>query len=217
MQAQMRNELATIQACKTAAECGQVIKGSSCGCTRDLVARNDANIAPYLALQSKAGELGCSGGSTCDCPNADGFACINNTCSWNYVDITPDPVCQQYDPGELCVRGTPTTDGEVIAAGDPLQITVRSKGCLSSSCSKVQEASCTIGMGSGFEVKANFCIADTSKPGQGCTADCGNANAECSFGQPLKAGEHKVTLGSIAVGFQVPSKLPFGGLCAGSR
>ena len=68
-----------------------------------------------------------------------------------------------------------------------------------------------------FDVKANFCVADTSKPGQACTADCGTAHADCSFGQPLAAGEHQVKLGTIVVGFQVPSKLPLGGLCAGTR
>jgi hypothetical protein len=216
---ELKATLASVQKCASAADCGQPIPGSSCGCTRDLVARNDAKLTPYLELRSKAAELGCTndGGSTCDCPNADGFACINNVCAWNYVDVEPDPACEPYEAAELCVRGTPTADGESIAAGDPLQITVRSAGCLSSSCSKVIEASCTIGSGANFDVKANFCVADTAKPGQGCTADCGTAHADCSFGQPLTAGEHQVKLGSIAVGFQVPSKLPLGGLCASNR
>jgi hypothetical protein len=174
-----------------------------------------------LAQRAKVLELGCAseGGSVCDCPNTDGFACIDNVCAWNYVNVEPepDPACQPYDAAELCVRGTATTDGELIAAGDPLQITVRSSGCLSSSCSKVVEAPCTISSSAAFDVKANFCVLDTAKTGQGCTADCGTAHADCSFGQPLTAGEHQVKLGSIAVGFQVPSKLPPGGLCAGIR
>jgi hypothetical protein len=216
---ELKSTLSGVQKCASAADCGQPIPGSSCGCTRDLVARKDVDLEPYLALRAKASELGCAsdGGSTCDCPNADGFACIGNVCGWNYVDVKPDPACEPYEAAQLCVRGTATADGELLAAGDPLQITVRSAGCLSSSCSKVIEASCTIGEGAGFDVKANFCVADTSKPGQGCTADCGTAHADCSFGQPLKAGEHQVRLGSIAVGFQVPSKLPLGGLCASTR
>ena len=216
---EMNAELSSVQMCKSAADCGQAIPGSSCGCTHDLIARKDANLSAYSALKAKVSELGCAseGGSTCDCPNADGFACINNVCGWNYVDVEPEPTCEPYAAAELCVRGTATPDGEQIAAGDPLKVTVRSTGCLSSSCSKVVEASCTISSSVAFDVKANFCVADTSLPGQGCTADCGTANAECSFGQPLTAGDHQVKLGSIAVGFQVPSQLPRGGLCASTR
>jgi|GEM_PF-1726199 len=216
---EMKAALSSAQKCMSAADCGQPIPDSSCGCTRDLVARKDANLRPYLDVRSKVYALGCAseGGSTCDCPNADGFACIDNVCGWNYVDVEPDPVCQPYEAAQLCVRGKVTTGGESIEAGDPLQVTVLSEGCLSSSCSKVIEASCTIGSGVNFDVKANFCVADTSKPGQGCTADCGTAHADCSFGQPLTAGYHQVKLGSIAIGFQVPSKLPPGGLCASTR
>jgi hypothetical protein len=215
----MKATLSGVQRCASPADCGQPIPGSSCGCTRDLVARKDAELSTYLAERAKVSELGCAteGGSTCDCPNADGFACINNVCGWNYVNVEPEPACQPYDAAELCLRGTKTTDGELIAAGDPLQITVRSSGCLSSSCSKVVEASCTIGASGVFDVTANFCVANTSKPDQACTDDCGTAHADCSFGQPLTAGDHQVNLGSIAVGFQVPSKLPLGGLCVSTR
>lgn len=216
------NELAKVQSCTSAAECGQPIPGSSCGCTRDWVARRDADLGAYLALRSEAATLGCldEGGSTCDCPGAAGFACVDHTCAWNYTqepipDPKPEPACVHHDAGVLCVRGTPTADGERLAAGDPLQITVRSEGCFSSNCSEVQEASCSIVSGPDFQVKASFCISDTSNEGRGCTADCGNVHANCSFGQPLTAGQHQVQLGSLAVGFQVPSTLPIGGLCAG--
>jgi len=211
--------LASAQKCDSAADCGQRIPESSCGCTRDLIARNDADLSPYLAQRSKVRELGCEtvGGSTCDCPNADGYACIDHVCGWNYTSVEPDPVCQHFDAAELCVRGKPGGDGESLNAGDALQVTVRSAGCLSSSCSKVVEASCTIGSSSGFEVEANFCVANTARSGQACTADCGTAHADCSFGQPLTEGEHQVNLGSITVGFQVPTVLPLGGLCASAR
>jgi hypothetical protein len=220
LNSELSEALALAQKCTSAAQCGQPITGSSCGCTRDLVARKDADLAPYQTAKAKLAELGCdTGGSTCDCPNADGFACINGRCAWNYVDVEPqpDPACQPYDAGQLCVRGTQTADGEILSVGDPLRVTVRSTGCLSSSCSKVVAASCMIASNTDFDVTANFCVADTSKPGEGCTADCGTAKADCSFGQPLTAGEHQVKIGSIAVGFQVPSKLPFGGLCAGTN
>ncbi|HKO52926.1 MAG TPA: hypothetical protein VJV79_34695 [Polyangiaceae bacterium] len=218
---ELQSTLNSVQKCTSAAECGQPIPGSSCGGTRDLIARKDADLSSYLAQRAKVAEVGCAseGGSTCDLPYADGFACIKNVCGWNYVTVEPDPApaCESQEPAELCVRGKATADGELVAAGDPLQITVRSSGCLSSSCSKVVEASCTIASGAAFDVKANFCVANTAKPGQPCTADCGTAHADCNFGQPLTVGEHQVKLGSIAVGFQVPSKLPIGGLCASIR
>jgi hypothetical protein len=213
----MKATLARVQQCQSAADCGQRIPGSSCGCTRDLIARNDADLTSYLGQRARASELACEteGGSTCDCPNANGFACIDSVCGWNYVKVEPDPVCANVEAKELCVRGTMTTDGELLEAGYPLHVSVRSGGCFSSSCSKVVEASCAIASSGDFDVTANFCVADTSKQGQSCTADCGTAHADCSFGQALTAGEHQVKLGSITVGFQVPSKVPLGGLCAG--
>jgi len=207
--------LSSAQSCKSAADCGQPIPNSSCGCTRDLVARKDADLTKYQTLKKQVDDRGCEedGGSTCDCPNADGFACIANVCAWNYVKPEP-PACQPYPPAVLCVRGTPTTDGELISVGDPLKVTTRSAGCFSSSCNQVEQASCSIEAGGYFSVEAKFCIADISAPGKACTADCGQANAECSSGEPLTAGDHQVKLASLAVAFQVPSLLPVGGLCA---
>lgn len=218
IEAKRAAELEKVQSCSTASECGQTIPGSSCGCTRDLVARKDASLEHYLELQKSASALCGGGGSTCDCPTADGFACVNQRCSWNYTTIEPEPppTCDKQEGGRLCVRGTPTADGEVLAVGDVLSVTVQSKGCFSSSCSKVVTAECAIAANDGFDVSASFCVANTAKPNQGCTADCGNVHADCSFGQGLEAGEHEVRLGSLVVGFQVPTKLPLGGLCAGS-
>lgn len=216
IEAERQAELAKVQQCTTAADCGQQISGSSCGCTRNLVARNDANLDHYLELQKSASEACGIGGSTCDCPAADGFACKNQRCTWNYTnEPEPDPACQNHEPGVLCVRGTPTEDGETLEVGDVLSVSVQSKGCFSSSCTKVQTAECGITEGEAFEVEASFCVANTAQPGEGCTADCGSVAAKCSFGQGLSAGEHQVRLGSVVVGFQVPTKLPFGGLCAG--
>lgn len=214
LQAEREQELAKVQSCSTAAECGQPIGYSSCGCTRDLVARKDASLDRYLELQASASEACGVGGSTCDCPAADGFACVNQRCTWNYTKTEPEPVCEKLEGSRLCVRGRPTTDGEVLAEGDLLTVTVGAAGCFSSSCTQVHAAECAIRQGDGFEVAASFCVADTSKAGQPCTADCGNVHADCSFGQGLLAGEHQVKLGSVVVGFQVPTKLPFGGLCA---
>lgn len=77
-------ELETIQSCTADDECGQVIDGFSCGCTRDLVARLDAPLDIFLTLADEATD--CDFGSTCDCPETDGFACVDGTCAWRYVD-----------------------------------------------------------------------------------------------------------------------------------
>lgn len=77
-------EIATIRSCTSADQCGLVLEGTSCGCTRDLVARLDAPIAILEALRAAAPDCGFS--STCDCPEADGFACVDGLCTWNYLD-----------------------------------------------------------------------------------------------------------------------------------
>jgi hypothetical protein len=81
--------MAAAQACTEAAECGQTVTtGGSCGCTRAPVARLDADLGPSDALWMQAQELECPFtqlGGPCDCPEADGFACIDDLCTWNYL------------------------------------------------------------------------------------------------------------------------------------
>jgi hypothetical protein len=81
-------ETTEIRSCTTDGECGQVLDGTSCGCTRNWVARTDADIAEWSDLRDAAFANGCSlpgGISTCDCPAADGFVCDAGTCAWNYL------------------------------------------------------------------------------------------------------------------------------------
>lgn len=62
--------------------------GTSCGCTRNLVACADADLSRFNELQESLAAAECSGLiSTCDCPPADGFACVEGRCAWNYVDV----------------------------------------------------------------------------------------------------------------------------------
>lgn len=77
-------ELAEIQACTTDAECGQVLQGTSCGCTHDLVARWDADLERFedLVAEGQAGECDLGFTSPCDCPQGDGFQCTDGTCEW---------------------------------------------------------------------------------------------------------------------------------------
>ncbi|MBK9263008.1 MAG: hypothetical protein IPM54_24790 [Polyangiaceae bacterium] len=81
------NELQAIQSCTMDAECGLELQGTSCGCTRNLVARKDADTKHYYDLLKRGQELMCELGttSTCDCPNANGFICMSGRCAWNYV------------------------------------------------------------------------------------------------------------------------------------
>jgi hypothetical protein len=77
-------EADAIRSCTTASECGQVLSGTSCGCTRDWVARTNADPTDFYDLLNQAGSCGFGLISTCDCPPANGFDCVNNTCTWNY-------------------------------------------------------------------------------------------------------------------------------------
>lgn len=84
-QAALDRTVAEISACESDAQCGQVLAGTSCGCTRNKVARKDADLTEFEARSQKLQELGCGGMiSTCDCPPADGFVCADGSCTWNY-------------------------------------------------------------------------------------------------------------------------------------
>jgi hypothetical protein len=82
------SEAASIRSCTADTECGQVLAGTSCGCTRNWVARHDADTSDFEAIMAEAHEAGCmlpGTISTCDCPPADGFVCDAGVCGWNYT------------------------------------------------------------------------------------------------------------------------------------
>jgi len=81
------SEAMNIRSCVAPEQCGQELKGTSCGCTRNWVARLDADTTDFYALIDKAQRMGCELLliSTCDCPPADGFVCQDATCAWNYL------------------------------------------------------------------------------------------------------------------------------------
>jgi hypothetical protein len=91
LEEQFNAENQAVRGCTEDAECGQPIPGTSCGCTRDLVGRADANFDRWTDLIAQARAQDCSwawlygGISTCDCPPADGFICGEaGFCQWNY-------------------------------------------------------------------------------------------------------------------------------------
>ena len=103
IKADFTSYLATIQTCDTASECGTVLTGTSCGCTRNLVARADLTaqqVADFEALKAQYSACGGSFLSTCDCPAASGFKCSENRCSFNLVTApvpvpVPEPTCDE--------------------------------------------------------------------------------------------------------------------------
>jgi hypothetical protein len=213
-------ELAKIQACKAASDCGQVLEGTSCGCTRDLVARLDADPERFreLAAATVNGEQCNVLGSECDCPETNGFACTSGRCAWNYG--AKDPICKPETIGSLCVRGFPIDTGEELSEGVPLMLELRPFGCFSSSCTKTLSSSCSIELtGSAYSVSATICLDTTEDPNTGCTADCGGGDtAYCESSARLEAGRHTVTYPDgefdLSVAFVVPSLIPHGGLCS---
>ena len=83
---ELQREVERITSCTRDADCGLVLEGTSCGCTRDLVARLDAGLDGFESRRAALRELGCPAmGSTCDCPEADGFRCDAGHCAWNYT------------------------------------------------------------------------------------------------------------------------------------
>jgi len=76
-----------IRGCAEDSECGLVLEGTSCGCTRNWVARLDADTAKFYDLVELALELECElpFTSTCDCPATDGYSCTDDVCGWNYI------------------------------------------------------------------------------------------------------------------------------------
>ena len=210
---QTQDELAHIQACNTDADCGQVLRGTSCGCTRDLVARVDAETqAFYLWMDVTVDGEQCNEfGSTCDCPKADGFVCAKGRCAWNYVPDEPPPPCTPVSMGTLCIVGNPIDSGDVLTAGAPLVLTLRPDGCFSSSCTKVITSSCNVKPdGNDFYVAADLCLAQNTDPNVGCTDDCGGGGQlMCKSDYVLTEGTHTVHYvgGNVALDltFAVPS------------
>lgn len=84
--AAVKEELSGLQACTVDADCGQVLEGTSCGCTNDLVAHKDYDAARLRGLLFRADELKCETTTTdCSCPAADGFVCTQGVCGWKYL------------------------------------------------------------------------------------------------------------------------------------
>jgi hypothetical protein len=76
--------VSSMQGCTTADECVSV-SGTSCGCTRDVVVNKNRDLEGFEAFVQEMNDAGCGVMTTCDCPAAQGFACVNGLCGWNYL------------------------------------------------------------------------------------------------------------------------------------
>ena len=127
IESEFQAETADIRSCTTDAECGQVLAGTSCGCTRNWVARNDADLTTFDALMAEAGTEQCDLGtdSVCDCPATAGFRCDDaGQCNWNYVDD------YDYLPQCTTAAGDAFTVTSASLDGDELVVGVEySGGC----------------------------------------------------------------------------------------
>jgi hypothetical protein len=215
-------ELTNIQRCTTASDCGQVLIGTSCGCTRDLVARLDADTTRFHQLRNMRidGTPCAEFSGTCDCPAADGFACLGGACAWNYVHAPPPDVCTPADVGVMCVVGAPLDAGDALTEGMPLELSFRPLGCFSSGCTQAIRSSCDAQPdGADFVASADICLNGPVEPSTGCTGDCDTSiGAHCLTMNTLTAGTHTVHYPGhpeLDVTFTVPSVVTDGSLCSG--
>ncbi len=108
---------------------------------------------------------------------------------WGEVSFT--------DEGELCFT-------QQLAA---VSVQVSAPDCLSSSCTRNVESSCSATVeGTRIEITSEFSWDE--KGGRApCTADCGIATAECSLG-PLADGTYTVVHGEEELQLVVPLEEP---------
>jgi len=95
--------------------------------------------------------------------------------------------------GSLCFRSQATDSVEVLVTFDT---------CLSSSCSHVIEASCSVAETNGtIQVESRAVVENDSGE---CTADCGLLTAQCESA-PISAGTYPVTYGANADSIVLPA------------
>jgi len=129
--------------------------------------------------------------------------------------------CTNYPVGRVCVRGEidATNNQELLKVGAVVTFQMFPKGCFSSSCTSIHEASCTImsGMPNHFDLGSTFCLEDTTLQQPGCTPDCnGGGFATCD--QPgVAEGTFTASIDNLQLSFTVPQTMPLGGICVGNQ
>lgn len=176
---------------------------------------------PACSTASSTADAGATDAGATDSGPGDGGPVLDSGDS----STTPDAdtgadasPCTDTPVGRLCVRGAVAggTGSEELTAGGKVLFQVFPKGCHSSSCTVVREASCAVrsASASAITLTGKFCLAPTGAPG--CTPDCsGGGFARCEQAG-VAAGQYTARLDALEVTFQVPSTLPAGGACVGS-
>jgi hypothetical protein len=117
-------------------------------------------------------------------------------------------------PGrQLCVRGQPVEEGELLAAGATVRIDHGPKGCFPKTCAVVHDSQCGLVMLEGGIIGMTGLYCLSLLPGVTCSGPCdGTPPAECTT-PPLSDGLYTVRFGKQQFSFTVPSVVPPGGLC----
>ncbi|HEX2644729.1 MAG TPA: hypothetical protein VHU81_17155 [Thermoanaerobaculia bacterium] len=123
-------------------------------------------------------------------------------------------VGDQAEIGQLCLLGT---DG-AVHRNEPLTFRVVPKGCFSSSCTRIVQATCTAALrGTEIVLDPLICQQSTAAPGTPCTPDCsGGGQASCTLAAGVPAGNYTVRAGGLTLPVRIPTTVPAGGLCTGS-
>ena len=111
-------------------------------------------------------------------------------------DDKADVQTSHDNSGSLCIRST---------ANGPIVVRAVAAACLSSSCSKVDQATCNIAVdGAHITVSSTFRVRE---PGGNtlCTSDCQSISAECTSQVSLPAGEFVVQYGTATGTLIVPA------------
>jgi hypothetical protein len=197
----INEEVAALRSCSLDSECGQILSGTGCGCSRELVGRlnvDTTRLDELLATEVDGEPCYDPGGGSCDCPFVAGYECKDNQCSWRYDTM----FCQNEPIASLCVV---RPDDGVLEVGDTLTISAGVQSCFSSSCTQMEIGECSVGGGNGsYSATARFCLR--VDPYTECGDDCdGVRSVTCQAATPLSAGTNRVSLGNFSVEFEVPS------------
>lgn len=180
---------------------------------------------PMTPLGCMPADQGCGAAETCAADPSGALWVFMSTClPKDFVAQPWDKCCggggvcaQGGSPAELskvCLQAKDPTKG--LQPGEPFDVVVYPKGCMSSSCTKVHSASCSaaVDVGGALAVTGAICLSSTG--GRVCTADCNGGGFASCQAPALSAGSYKASFGEIALSFDVPSK-PGANLCASAQ
>jgi hypothetical protein len=109
--------------------------------------------------------------------------------------------------GRICARGTTTGTPQVFVADGPVTLDFALVDvCLSSSCTRNQDVSCSVAA-QGTLLQITTHAAWTEIDQGTCTADCRILEATCQT-EPLPAGDYTFTFGTGSFALTIPSQVP---------